>query len=34
MSETKITERLIDNMRGVRYGEVLPIFLREVGAAG
>ncbi|MEY5040229.1 MAG: hypothetical protein RLZZ48_998, partial [Actinomycetota bacterium] len=22
-------QRLIDDMRGVRYGEVLPVFLRE-----
>jgi len=31
MAESKVAERLIDNMRGVRYGEVLPIFLREDG---
>jgi hypothetical protein len=24
-------QRLIDDMRGVRYGEVLPVFLREDG---
>lgn len=31
MTTSKASERLIDHMRGVRYGEVLPIFQRDDG---
>lgn len=30
-SKVPVSTRLIDHMRGVRYGEVLPVFLREDG---
>jgi hypothetical protein len=31
MGGSAVHERLIDHMRGVRYGEVLPIFQRNDG---